>query len=130
MKRRNKYFETLVLAGVVLLISIVSVFGVLEYWEWSEQQQQAVTMPPSLGPDNPPSPETFYPGRAVPEQPAITKFKIGSLEDVKGQIAEDELVIGVSVAGEARAYPINMMTGPQREVFNDTLGGRPIAATW
>ena len=32
--------------------------------------------------------------------------------------------------GQARAYPINMLTGPSREIINDVLGGVPIAATW
>ncbi|MDA1013304.1 MAG: DUF3179 domain-containing (seleno)protein [Planctomycetota bacterium] len=30
--------------------------------------------------------------------------------------------------GHARAYSINMPTGP--EIFNDVLGGKPIAVTW
>jgi hypothetical protein len=34
------------------------------------------------------------------------------------------------VKGESRADPINMLTGPQREIINDRLGGRAIAATW
>ena len=41
-----------------------------------------------------------------------------------------ELVLGVVVEGSARAYPINMLTGPSREIINDNLGGRAIAATW
>ena len=46
------------------------------------------------------------------------------------QLRPNELVLGVSVAGNARAYPINMLTGPSREIINDTLGGKAIAATW
>ncbi len=42
----------------------------------------------------------------------------------------DELVLGVVVNGQARAYPINMLTGPMREIINDRLGERDIAATW
>jgi hypothetical protein len=34
------------------------------------------------------------------------------------------------VEGKARAYPINMLTGPRREIINDELGGKAIAATW
>ena len=41
-----------------------------------------------------------------------------------------ELVLGVVVNGAARAYPINMLTGPRREIINDSLGHTPIAATW
>lgn len=55
-----------------------------------------------------------------------------SVEDAeKGKIVtDDELVIGVVVNGKARAYPINILTGPRREIINDELGGRSIAATW
>ena len=42
----------------------------------------------------------------------------------------NELVLGVSVGGRRRAYPINMLTGPSREIINDQLGGSAIAATW
>src|SRR5512139_3662574 len=45
-------------------------------------------------------------------------------------LRDDDLVLGVVVGGEARAYPINLMWEPQNEVLNDTLGGEPIAATW
>ena len=44
--------------------------------------------------------------------------------------APNELVIGVEVNGAARAYPINQLNGPQREIINDVLGGTAIAATW
>jgi len=49
---------------------------------------------------------------------------------VEDQVADNELVLGVVVEGEARAYPINMLTGPRREIINDQLGGHAIAATW
>jgi hypothetical protein len=45
-------------------------------------------------------------------------------------VTDSELVLGVVVNGEPRAYPINMITGPRREIVNDRLGGIPIAATW
>ncbi len=54
-----------------------------------------------------------------------------SIVDVeKAEIAPNELVIGVEVDGVARAYSINQLTGPQREIINDELGGSAIAATW
>jgi hypothetical protein len=66
----------------------------------------------------------------VPPFPAIVDapFILGS--DVEDEVTAKELVLGVVVNGEARAYPINMLTGPQREIINDRLGGRAIAATW
>lgn len=45
-------------------------------------------------------------------------------------VAENELVIGVVVDGRARAYSINQLTGPRREIINDELGETAIAATW
>jgi hypothetical protein len=38
--------------------------------------------------------------------------------------------LGVEIDGQSRAYPINMITRPQREVVNDQLAGHAIAATW
>jgi Protein of unknown function (DUF3179) len=45
-------------------------------------------------------------------------------------LRDDDLVIGVVVGGETRAYPVNLMWEPVNEVLNDTLGGQPITATW
>ena len=50
--------------------------------------------------------------------------------EVDDQVADNELVLGVVVDGQARAYPINMLTGPRREIINDRLGEHDIAATW
>ena len=43
-------------------------------------------------------------------------------------LGSDDLVIGVSIGGESRAYPIR----PLRflEMVNDELGGTPILVTW
>jgi hypothetical protein len=51
-------------------------------------------------------------------------------DDVVDRVRPAELVLGIVIAGEARAYPIHMLVGPEREIINDTLGGRAIAATW
>ena len=60
----------------------------------------------------------------------ITDFPIQSAEEASQSVPAADLVIGVTVNGQSRAYPINMLCGPDREVFNDTLGGVPIAVTW
>ena len=41
---------------------------------------------------------------------------------------DDELVMGVEIDGEAKAYPITVMRS--REMVNDELGGIPILVTW
>ncbi len=45
-------------------------------------------------------------------------------------IEDSDLVMGIVINGEARAYPVNYMNGPTNEVLNDTLGGTPIAPSW
>lgn len=45
-------------------------------------------------------------------------------------LRDTDIVLGVVLGGEARAYPVSLMWGPEHEVVNDTLGGRAIAATW
>lgn len=41
---------------------------------------------------------------------------------------DDEPVIGVEVDGQARAYPIRILSN--HEIVNDTVGGEPLAVTW
>ena len=71
-----------------------------------------------------------YQPRTVLRKPirAITEPPITSAQSA--EIDDNELVIGVEVNGQARAYPINQLTGPSREIINDNLGGTAIAATW
>jgi len=72
----------------------------------------------------------FRPRRVLPPRPPITDPPLLSGTKAASQIADNELVLGVVVNDEARAYPINMLNGPSREIINDMLGGVPIAATW
>jgi hypothetical protein len=45
-------------------------------------------------------------------------------------IEDDDMVLGVVINGEPRAYPVNYMNGPYNEVVNDELGGEAIAPSW
>ena len=81
-------------------------------------------------PGTPPGPDNFRPQRVVPPFPPITEFGLRPVQQVAEQINPTELVLGVTVNGQSRAYPINMLTGPRREIINDQLGGHAIAATW
>ena len=60
--------------------------------------------------------------------PALTKPNI--IKAIEADVPQNALVLGVEIEGEARAYLINELTGPRREVINDRLHGVPIAATW
>ncbi len=61
---------------------------------------------------------------------ALAGFPIVTAQAAELQIHDEDFVIGVELAGEARAYPINMMGKPESELLNDTLAGRPIAVTF
>lgn len=43
-------------------------------------------------------------------------------------VADDDLVIGISVGADHRAYPTRILD--RHEIVNDTIGGEPIAITW
>ena len=75
-------------------------------------------------------PGKFKPRRVLKGQPAITNPGTLTVEQITDEVTDEELVIGLALNGQARAYPINMLTGPSREIINDTIGGTPIAATW
>lgn len=77
-----------------------------------------------------PAANLFQPRRVVRAFPAIVMPDVISADRVTDQVRDEELVLGVSINNVARAYPINMLTRPTREIINDKLGGRAIAATW
>ncbi len=58
--------------------------------------------------------------------PALFKPRFVLAEEVR--IADGAHVIGISIGGESRAYSINLLDN--HEIFNDVVGGRPIAVTW
>ena len=61
---------------------------------------------------------------------------IRSIEDpvfVESEAADstydpDELVLGVEINGDARAYSVPLLS--RHEIVNDVVGGKPIAVTW
>lgn len=60
--------------------------------------------------------------------PAIYNPEFLSPEEAAEKYAPDELVLGVEINGDARAYSLPFLSG--HEIVNDTVGGRPIAVTW
>ena len=76
--------------------------------------------------DRPP----FQPRVLMSPRRAIVSAPVLKAADVQQQVLDSELVLGVVVNGKSRAYPINMLTGPSREIIIDQLGGSAIAASW
>lgn len=58
----------------------------------------------------------------------VSRIMVSAAEADAGGMAADERVLGVSINGESRAYPIPFMS--QHEIVNDFVGGKYIAATW
>ena len=46
----------------------------------------------------------------------------------EANLDDEQLVLGVALDGEAKAYPISVLNS--REMVNDELAGTPILATW
>ena len=60
--------------------------------------------------------------------PAILDPIFASRSEAAAQMDPSERVIGVSINGEHRAYPLNLLS--RHEIVNDIVGGKPIAVTW
>ena len=48
--------------------------------------------------------------------------------DADWRMESFERVLGVSINGDHRAYPLNMLS--RHEIVNDTVGGKPVVVTW
>lgn len=91
------------------------------------------TPAPTPSPTQTPAPEpdagleivTLLPPDAIPaiDDPAIVPAAAAD-----EQLRANDLVIGVSIGGEHRAYGAAFLSG--HEIVNDMLGGRAIAVTW
>lgn len=51
-----------------------------------------------------------------------------SIEKGDQEITDDELVLGLTINDQTRAYPIKLLS--LYEVVNDTVGGQPVVITW
>lgn len=116
-----------VVAGVLLLAGCAG----------SNQAQPAATSAPTGATDAAvPSEETATPRPTyelvtlLPRDaiPAIFEPEFVAGFEADEQYAPTELVLGVEIDGEARAYSIPFLSG--HEIVNDTVAGHPIAVTW
>ncbi len=72
----------------------------------------------------------FNPRIAVDAFEPITEFPVVAARNVGNRVRDEDLVLGIELNGKSRAYPIQQLCGPQREIVNDKLGGQAIAPTW
>ena len=68
---------------------------------------------------------TLLPRDAIP---SIDNPTFYSVEEANEEYVLEELVLGVVIDGDARAYSTNLLDS--HEIVNDVVGGQPIAVTW
>ncbi len=68
---------------------------------------------------------TLLPKDAIP---AILEPAFLTIAEADEQMTDDELVLGVSIGGDSRAYSVNMLS--RHEIATDVVGGMPVAVTW
>ena len=68
---------------------------------------------------------TLLPYDAIP---AILAPEFITAEEADEKLDPESLVIGLSIDGDNRAYSIPTLSS--YEIVNDTVGGKPVAATW
>jgi hypothetical protein len=71
--------------------------------------------------------EIAWSGQKFGIVPALTNPQFVAA-DAAGWLQDDQLVFGVSIGGEARAYPFRIMEF--HEVVNDTVGGVPVTLSF
>jgi hypothetical protein len=60
--------------------------------------------------------------------PAILQPQFIDGGEAAAQMRPSERVIGLSIDGDHRAYPLNLLS--RHEIVNDTVGDVPVAVTW
>jgi len=60
--------------------------------------------------------------------PSIDNPEFYSSEEADKEYDPDEMVLGVSINGDTRAYSTSLLD--RHEIVNDEVGGRKIAVTW
>ena len=60
--------------------------------------------------------------------PAIDAPEYASVKDAKRFMQPDEMVIGINIKGEKRAYSVPLLSS--HEIVNDVVGGSAVSVTW
>ena len=59
---------------------------------------------------------------------AITKPEYLAVDEAVGSMSDDEVVIGLEIDGDCRAYPINYLN--DHELVREEIGGLPLLVSW
>lgn len=84
---------------------------------------------PEIVPPGPENERRLLPqGNTIPIDAIPPIYDPQFVASEESELVDDELVMGVSVNGDSRAYPVGMMRF--REMVNDEVGGVPLLVTW
>ena len=92
------------------------------YWLFVRRPTSAVTR---AGSEETYELVTLLPRDAIPAIDDPQFYDAGAADR---EYTPDELVLGVDINGERRAYSTALLN--QHEIVNDLVGGQPIAVTW
>lgn len=117
-KRMGKTKQALILAGFAGALAAALA------WETRALFPKAGEEPEEVAGD-------FRPIRFILPEPPVTQFATKSVREAWNLLDPEALVLGVTVNGASRAYPLDgFVTEPGRKIFNDSLGGQAIAASF
>ncbi len=87
----------------------------------------AVVSAPPAGAEADPASEirTLLPKDQIP---SIDDPQFVSVKEAAAFMQPDEMVIGVDIGGDRRAYSVPLLSS--HEIVNDVVGGRKVAITW
>lgn len=124
----NRQGKFILAIGTILLCSFVSCRRAAPSIDTDNLSISPRPVAAELDP-SPLTPEPTYVWSQLLRRDAIAPiYEPTFLPATESKYVDDELVIGVEINGDARAYAIGTLSA--REMVNDTVGGRPILVTW
>lgn len=111
--------------GVLALIIVGAVIGLLAREDVPSAQGDEPTLLPPPPAVDPEAIFTLLPRDSIM---AIDDPQYATVAEAAEFLEPEEQIIGVLINGEARAYPLPIMSS--HEIVNDVIGGEPVAVTW
>ena len=108
----------------ILLVVVIVGAGLL-YFLFLRRPTSTITPPADSEEQDEYALVTLLPKDAIP---SIDDPHFYSANAADAEYAPDELVIGVSINGDHRAYSTPLLS--RHEIVNDVVGGEPLAVTW
>ena len=122
--------RTIIGFGVLILVAILGLMATMPGTPvWGLLRGgKTVVIPPSADATRAPREYTIRTVLGRDAIPAILNPTFVEGEEADVQLRPDDLVIGLSINGDTRAYSIAHLSS--HEVVNDTVGGVPVVITW